>query len=202
MKYFLASTLAASFVVAFAGVSTAATCTPTTGNGNSNKELSLSATLNGTNADAFCSQSGWDVNDKPGEIELRAPFGESGWILADKSNEVEGDQSLVLTMTGIGSSTENNQVGTWSLSTNSVFDKLMITLKDAAGWGAFLIDPAATSGSWWTEEGSLSHASVWYVGKSDDNNNGPEPVPLPASMLLFATGLGALSLVRRRRKPS
>jgi hypothetical protein len=196
MSFVAGVAVAGMFVLASAAG--AATCTPTSGNGNSNKQLFLDATLNGTDADAFCSQAGWDKNDKPSEIELRAPFGESDWILADKDNEAAGDQMIILSTTGVGSSTQSNPIGTWSLETEFTFAKLMITLKDAAGWGAFLLDPTDRSGTWWTEAGSLSHASIWYVGKSDEEQ--PSMVPLPAAGWMLIAGLGGLGAMRRFKK--
>ena len=189
-------------MVLLAGAASAATCTPTSGNGNSNKSFVLLDTLDdGTVMDTYCSVKNGDKRDKPDVINGLGLFGSSNWILADKTDDDDGgtdddgDNAIHIGMTRIGSATEESP-GTWTLTTSDLFEKIMITLKDGAGYAAFLIDPSDREGSWWSQEGSLSHASVFYVGKSTPPST--PAVPLPAAGWMLLAGLGALVGFRRK----
>lgn len=81
------------------------------------------------------------------------------------------------------------------------YEYVLVTLKQANGFAAFLLDTSeALAGTWLTagpgkSVGGLSHASVYYAGDVAP----PPQVPLPASAALLGLGVGALALLRRRK---
>ena len=89
---------------------------------------------------------------------------------------------------------------TWSVLNPLGYEYVMVTLKQANSFAAFLLDTTAVlSGTWLTEGpgkavGGLSHASVYFAGEP-----APAPVPLPAGAALLPAGLAALAFLRRRK---
>ncbi|MGC8733233.1 MAG: VPLPA-CTERM sorting domain-containing protein, partial [Halothiobacillaceae bacterium] len=87
----------------------------------------------------------------------------------------------------------------WSVSNPHGYSDIIVVIKQANAFGAFLLDAsAALSGTWLTNGpgqsvGGLSHASVYYTGS-------PSPVPLPATGILVLGAMGALAAVKGRRK--
>jgi hypothetical protein len=128
----------------------------------------------------------------------------TGWILADKSNEVAGDQKITFT-----DNPTNGEavVATWAITDwSAIASKVVVTLKQANGFAAFLLgDGIVTSGTWGTDKGlnpqgelkalnGLSHGSIYYIPGTTT------AVPLPAALPLLLAGLGGLGLIGWRRK--
>jgi hypothetical protein len=140
-----------------------------------------------TDVDCF---AGNDTNQIDENFSL---FGKTGWILADKTDDTtSGDGKAFLSVSGIGGTSP-----TWTIDPNAFkFDHLVITLKQAGGFGAFLV--SGLSGTWSTFKNTgggsvndLSHASLYYKGAT--------PIPLPLGAWLALTAAGGLVVLRRRK---
>lgn len=140
------------------------------------------------------------VNDSAGVLNAGAFFGINTWEELSK-DEGGGNISgnIDLTVVSVGSPS-----GTWSFNPNvwNNYTSIAIALKDGnylgnAGppsiwWSAYLLAPDISSGTWdfgWDKE--LSHFTVY---------GDPAPIPEPATMLLFGTGLAGLAGFARKRK--
>ena len=93
--------------------------------------------------------------------------------------------------------------GEWKLTDENPMLDYAISfygVKAAQEWSLYFVDPAATSGKWTTghlltpNEKNVPEISH-FAGVA-----GSTPVPEPATMLLFGTGLAGLAAVARRRK--
>ena len=96
--------------------------------------------------------------------------------------------------------------GSWAVDTNlgggEALASLVIVLKQANSFAAFLIEDGILSGDWQTagpgdSTMGLSHASAWYK-----LGNGTTVIPLPASLPLLLAGLGGLGYLGWRRRPA
>lgn len=141
-------------------------------------------------AGATCVNSANDLNTITSSYSL---FGMTGWTLGDSTGSSAGTGKVSFSQAPTGGST------TWSILNPLGYTDLVVVIKQANGFGAFLLDAkAALSGTWLTNGpgqsvGGLSHASVYYTGD-------PSAVPLPATGLLILGGMGALAAFRARRK--
>lgn len=183
--------IAASILALACGGAQAATCTQL---GNNPKQ-NVTYTLTQGSPDAVKAVSCYDGNDT-NTIDAAFSFGgQTGWTLADKTdNDGEYVDGGFATFSG-------SPDFSWSVLNPLGYEYVMVTLKQASSFAAFLLDPAtALSGVWMTkgpgdDVGALSHASVYFAG-----DPAPAPVPLPAGAALLPAGLAALAVLRRRRK--
>ena len=179
--------LLAAAIVATAGASQAATC-------DAGK---VKYTLTQGNPDAVVASSCGGGNTTNTIDENWSLNGISGWTLADKTDD--GDDYA-----DGGFSAFSTPDRTWTVENPLGYDYVMVTLKQANTFAAFLLDATKDlTGTWLTKGpgksiGSLSHASVYFAGEPDPPQ--PAPVPLPAGAVLLPAGLGALALLRRRKK--
>jgi hypothetical protein len=126
-------------------------------------------------------------------------FGKKGWVLQDKTDEPKGGDPAFTKFTAGSISQEVDGItfdwgGEWKIAGTSMPEQIVITLKQSTGFAAFLLSTNALpqSGTWATNDGSLSHASVYTVGV----------VPLPASsvLLLGVMGAGGVAAWRKSRR--
>lgn len=168
-----------------AGGANAATCTVSSGNGNSGASFEI------TVANVAQCQSGNDSNTIDGDSVF---FDLTGWKLAAK-NEDEEDEAADHALTFGLAPVNGDKEGLWEILNPDNYTDVFLTLKAGNGFGAFLLtSDTVISGDWWASK-DLSHASIYYRGEP-----GPAPVPLPATGFLLAGALGAMALRSRRKK--
>lgn len=173
----------------------------TTGVATSASALTKSCTFNmevsfflETSSDVKC-ETGNDTNTIDSDYVM---FGKSGWVLQDKTDEEkDGNLEIDITQGVINRNIDSidfNWGGTWDVSGSGMPQHIVITLKQATGFAAFLLtsNGVPQEGMWGTDGGSLSHASVYTVGV----------VPLPASSLLLlgVVGAGGIAAWRKKRQ--
>lgn len=200
----IAAGLVAVITLAAADTAAAATCPVTWGNGNAGAiySLEMSSALACTTGNSSAEALG----------KLTEPFtAPPEWILSYKKDS-EGETKVG----PISFSTApvlGTQSGTWAIDIFPEDTQVVITLKAGDSFGAFLLTPFTTSGTWATTGTNLSNFSVFYrscatleearrlgCGTHDDGGDDtPSPVPLPAAGWLLLGGLGALAAMRRRR---
>ncbi|MBF0234467.1 MAG: VPLPA-CTERM sorting domain-containing protein [Desulfamplus sp.] len=89
---------------------------------------------------------------------------------------------------------EDEKEGEWDFGQAINF----YTVKAGPGFQLFMVDPAASSGTWEITDdltqGKMSHVSAWIY-------TAPNSVPIPASVFLLGSGiLGIIGLGRNRKK--
>lgn len=140
-------------------------------------------------AGASCT-GGNDLNTITSTYSL---FSLTGWTLGDSTGSSAGDGTVSFLQAPTGGG------DLWSVSNPHGYSDIIVVIKQANAFGAFLLDAsAALSGTWLTNGpgqsvGGLSHASVYYTGS-------PSTVPLPATGILVLGAMGALAAVKGRRK--
>ena len=137
---------------------------------------------------------GVDSNDSATDLNDGNYFGIDTWVLLAKDGDESYDSGINLT----GGMFEGALSGDFSFDA-SVWDSysdVIIVLKDGVAdptnpikWSAYLLDDFVSSG-YWEYDGvkELSHISVYA-----------SPVPVPAAVWLFASGLIGLVGVARKR---
>ncbi len=130
--------------------------------------------------------SGNDTNQIDPSFSL---FGMTGWVLSDKNDGPDGDGVISFTT----APANGDKSGSWAIDTLAGLDNIVITLKAANGFGAFLLDLTVSdplSGTWSSGK-DLSHASIYYKGE-------PTKVPEPSTLALIGLGLVGIGIARRR----
>ncbi len=165
------------------------------------QRLSGPQTVNYTLAsatDSLCVSNANDTNTIDSSFSM---FSNTGWILGDKAGDESGGDGVIF-FTDSPTAGETSP-GSWAINLDAfaLASQVVVTLKQADSFAAFLVD--ATSGTWTTAGpgGSamgLSHGSVYYL--ADGRNPGPPPVPLPAALPLLLSAFGGLGFFGWRRR--
>ncbi len=128
-------------------------------------------------------------------------FNVKGWTLGEKYSIGEDGQPSVSGDMNVSFSLAPTNGGgpLWTVSNSKGYSSIVLVLKQANAFAAFLLDTNYKLAGTWKTEGpgqstyGLSHASVYYTRL-------PSAVPLPATGLLILGGMGALAAFRARRK--
>jgi hypothetical protein len=143
----------------------------------------------------------WLVNDYNTNNDPDLPF---SLTFLGKWEVDEGDWEGV--DPGFGDTTTfSGTSGTWTAppgwTTGPIYYSIKAGGQGQSGGGFELyFTEGATSGSWNTSglsNAELSHISFWTT---DGGDTPPTPVPEPAMMILFGTGILGIAAVRRKRK--
>ena len=176
--------LAAVLAVTFAGGAAYAAVVPQ-GEKCGNKYISL--TQDSTELSAAMCQSG---NSTGGP---NSPIGKKGWTDLAESKGGSSNGFSISTSTG-----------EWSYDNAAGYTLLGISIKQGNGFAFYVLDlTKALTGFFYTGNKAyptghdLSHANIWSQG---DPAPQPAPIPLPATVALLPLSVGALAMLRRRRK--
>ena len=180
----------------FAAITPAGTC------------ASGSVLFDGTSGASLTTSTACEVytgNDKnlvgPGSTDAQ-PFGISDWTLAWSSDDGQVANQPDFGLAGDFVGTD----GTWSVNSFLNYSQIMIVLKAGPDFASYLIDVASTSGLWTTDgvlentngtPFAVSHISFYFAGTPST-----APVPLPAALPLFLSGIAAAAYGRRKKKMS
>lgn len=150
----------------------------------------------GSTASFMCQDATGNDFPAPETVNSLDFFGTEDWSYIDKYNVGEGyENGQAYSWTVMGDDGFPSDTGTWSfdMSLWTDFAEAMIVVKTASRFSGYLLsDSHPTSGWWDTGDKDLSHLTLYARGTA--------PVPEPATMLLFGTGLIGLVGARIRRK--
>ena len=182
------------FSVETASAATVTTLCPGTA-ATTDREFSVTTVAPG----ATCIASGvGNISGNPGGANPDPLFGilGAGYQLIDKSDSGPS----ILSVTGTGTLSGNWSFLLPAAPAGMMWANLVLAFKSGVAqlnpdWAAFGLAPGVTSGTWSIASGqqSLSHANLY-------GQLVPSAVPLPAAGFLLVGGLGAMGVLRRRRK--
>jgi hypothetical protein len=149
-----------------------------------------------------------NVNGDPGDPFFLSPEGMAhDYVFLDNSGkDITENPNQLLDGVLTGDLDANAPTGNFALGDTTGYTRLVLALRGGGGgpnglqpiWAAFLLPDGVTSGDWeqyvaiGENDKNLSHAILYGV---------PTPVPVPAALWLFGSGLlGLAGIARRRRK--
>lgn len=171
-------------------------------------------TLDGSPADAFAYQAGWNPHagpngDTSGFGTTFDSFGTGSWTLLDRMDTTSGFSNTGTLNFSFAEITGTN--GTWSVTNTSATQALQLDL-------VFAIHAGNQGGAWLFDDQTVLASQTldgtwminWTVGQGQGNS--PDfsnatifareitPVPEPATYGMLLAGLGVVGAIARRRK--
>jgi len=114
----------------------------------------------------------------------------------DPSYYSTGGSSGPLTIT----TDPGGQSGTWTTTNpGPAVDVSFYAVKAGNYFALYLVDPALDSGLWTTADILVGNGEIPSISHLDVLTGSSTPVPEPATMLLFGTGLAGLAGIARRK---
>jgi len=151
--------------------------------------------------DYLNSVNGFNNNDSVGLLNADDIFGFNDWVKIQKY-EVDGGLEMPQAYDyGLTVSADPAEIkdliwktGTWSFDRGlwADYSDVMIVLKAARDFTAFLLSSDVSSGTWSSPDHALSHLTVYARGDS-------APVPEPSTLLLLGAGIAGLAVYRRKK---
>lgn len=179
-RYIKTLTAAAVLTTALSGSASALTC----------GGIGYSLFQDGMAVTGVC---GTTNNDFPSNVNTVSPISPLIWVVADKS-----DNATRGTLAKFGSPVPVSGQTNWSILNPNGYKSLLITLKQASSYAAFVLDFTKPLNGTWSTTGPgsssniISHSSVFVAGP-------PTAVPLPGAGLLLAGVFAGFAVMSRRK---
>jgi hypothetical protein len=118
------------------------------------------------------------------------------WAFVDRDNGANETDELFHWLADANEDPTDAHSGTWHVAASlwDDFDQLMVVVKAANGFSAFLLVPEDLSGTWGSSAHGLSHLTLYGI-----EGDGDTQVPEPGSLALLGLGLAGMGMARRRK---